>query len=351
MKGSKGISRIILVVVLGSLIWWLFSNAMYEFGEFRNDSRFIDDFNDRNDVEVESDSIQDIVEEIPVDIVEKTKIEEENNIPPVVYNVIETVEDIVEVVVAELEEVILGTKDIVSEINNPGPLVTYSESSEDGALTTSGVLYYSNLERSNFGLLTLGENADLNRAAEIKVDDMFTNQYFEHMSPIGRDVSGLAVIVGYEYVSVGENLAMGNFDDDADLVLGWMNSPGHRDNILGEQYTEIGISVKEGMYEGNKIWMGVQIFGRPLSDCLEIDETLFDRIEVAKIVLDATSVLIDSMREDIESFSPKRGIEYSNLVNEFNELVEEYNSSSLELKLLVSEYNTQVNEFNKCITE
>jgi uncharacterized protein YkwD len=52
----------------------------------------------------------------------------------------------------------------------------------------------------------------------------------------------LAKKVNYEYVVVGENLAEGDFTSDADLVKGWMDSPGHRANILNTKYEEIGIA-------------------------------------------------------------------------------------------------------------
>ena len=53
----------------------------------------------------------------------------------------------------------------------------------------------------------------------------------------------MAKKAGYEYISVGENLAMGNFKNDGDLVEAWMNSPGHRANILSFKYKELGVAV------------------------------------------------------------------------------------------------------------
>ena len=371
MKGSKGVSRFFAVIVLGSLAWWLFSNALYEFRIFEEGSKIEEVSQNQNVVDSQS-----VKQDVNKDEIDSDKVIEQGKIKPVIVPsevlpvdspvaetvqiVIpepiedlkeETVSDILDKIALELEHVIEATQDIVLQINTPEPLVTEYTSTNSLDLTQSGVLYYTNEERTDRGLVALGTNNDLNRVAEMKVDDMFVRQYFEHESPTGVDVSGLVNLVSYEYISVGENLAMGNFESDRELVTGWMNSPGHRENILGEQYTEIGISVKEGMYDGHKIWMAVQTFGRPLSDCSTVDEDLASRIEVTKVILEATSVLIDSMRTNIENYYPKRGYEYNTLVDEFNLLVEGYNSSSLDLKSLVEKYNLQVNEFNICIVE
>ena len=60
---------------------------------------------------------------------------------------------------------------------------------------------------------------------------------------------------------------MGNFKNDQDLVSAWLNSPGHRANILNTRFTEIGTAVLKGFYEGREVWMAVQEFGLPLSSC------------------------------------------------------------------------------------
>ena len=362
MKGSKGASRFLVVIALGALVWWVFSNALFEFQQFRSGSELETGIYNRTNTDFEGDGedIEDIegseeVEELREELIEKESVE-----PGPVLDVADTVVEYVKEVVIDIavpEDI--STKNIVDHIvetieetiSIPGPLFIENDNTSGENLSVSEVLYYTNQARVKEGLSPLKENTLLNKVAEIKVDDMFLLQYFEHMSPTGRDVSSLAEIVAYEYVSVGENLAMGNFDNDLELVTGWMNSPGHRANILGDQYVEIGISVKEGIYDGHKIWMAVQAFCRPLSDCPVVDNDLGSRIEIEKVVLEATSVLIDSLREDIENYYPKQGASYNNLIDEFNILVEDYNESSLNIKLLVELYNSQVNDFNICIAE
>ena len=96
---------------------------------------------------------------------------------------------------------------------------------------------------------------------------MFEKEYFEHKSPSGIGASDIAHDVGYEFILVGENIALGNFDGDEALVQAWMDSPGHRANILNKRYTEIGIAAEKGLYQGKMMWLAVQIFARPMSLC------------------------------------------------------------------------------------
>ena len=109
------------------------------------------------------------------------------------------------------------------------------------ALTTSGIIRETNGEREHRGLTPLREILALNALAETKVRDMFRRAYFEHVSPTGENIGDLAA-GRYEYVVIGENLALGNYRDDRDVVSAWMNSPGHRANILHAAFTEIGVA-------------------------------------------------------------------------------------------------------------
>ncbi len=220
----------------------------------------------------------------------------------------------------------------------------------DSTLTVEGVVHYTNLERLKENTPSLVYNERLSRAARIKLDNMFDLQYFAHENPDGKMGSdALADMVGYEYILIGENLAMGNFEDDEDLVNAWMDSPGHRLNILRERYTEIGVAVGEGRYEGRDIWMGVQIFGTPMSDCPSPDGELESRIEDNKAVLDVLLKEILALEESINNneFSSRR--EYSEAIERYNSLVETYNNMIKETKLLIERLNAQVDIFNECV--
>lgn len=212
-------------------------------------------------------------------------------------------------------------------------------------LTIKGVIEITNKEREKYGLPSLKENSQLDLSAGIKAEDMFKNQYFEHTSPIGTTMSDLVKRVGYDYITVGENLAMGNFKDDEALVTAWMNSQGHRENILNPSYKEIGVSVIKGAFEGRTVWMAVQHFGMSASSCKEPDPSLKVQIEANQNKVKETSADLDILYRQIQS--DKWG-KNKQQVDEYNSLVVEYNVLVSQTKAMVERYNQEVQEFNKC---
>ena len=97
-----------------------------------------------------------------------------------------------------------GTKPVLVSKDN-------TLTADSSSLTISGILAQTNKERAAKKLGTLKLNTNLNSSAQKKLEDMFANQYFEHVSPAGVDVTDLVRKAGYEYIVVGENLALGNF--------------------------------------------------------------------------------------------------------------------------------------------
>ena len=102
---------------------------------------------------------------------------------------------------------------VEEEISTPLPLRAKEEALES-FLTQSGVIQWTNIQRKNFGLPALKENSKLNLSAKKKAQDMIARQYFAHSSPSGEGVTDLAAAAGYEYIALGENLALGNFEND-----------------------------------------------------------------------------------------------------------------------------------------
>ena len=150
------------------------------------------------------------------------------------------------------------------EIVSPPPL-NIGGSEQPVVLLQSKIISQTNLQRQENGNLpALVENAELDKAAAAKANDMFLHQYFEHVSPTGVDPGKLVQSYGYEYIVAGENLILGNFSSEAEVLGDWMNSPGHRANILNIRYTEIGASIIKGTYEGQTVWIGAQEFGLPV---------------------------------------------------------------------------------------
>src|SRR3972149_8112399 len=176
-------------------------------------------------------------------------------------------------------------QEVRKEVNAPPPLQAKEESPQ-AFLTGEGGIKSTNIQREKNGLTTLSTNSLLNQSTQRKVKDMFSEQYFEHISPQGLDVSDLAENAGYKFILIGENLALGNFLNDEALVQAWMDSPGHRENILNSGYKEIGVAVLKGTYQGKTTWIAVQHFGKPLSDCPQPDTTLKQKIANNKVLLD-----------------------------------------------------------------
>lgn len=120
----------------------------------------------------------------------------------------------------------------------------------------------TNENRSAEGLEGLRQNDTLARAAELKAEHMAENDYFAHDSPSGVTPWEWFREVDYTYKHAGENLAV-NFSDSKEVVKSWMESRPHRENILEQDFTEIGIGTAKGEYKGNKTVFVVQMFGTP----------------------------------------------------------------------------------------
>jgi len=130
-------------------------------------------------------------------------------------------------------------------------------------INNSEIINLTNQERSKAGLNLLSTNAVLNNAANLKAKDMFEKNYWAHFAPDGTSPWYFFNLVGYRYSWAGENLAR-DFATSAGVVTAWMNSSGHKANILNPNYTEIGVSNVNGNLEGEDTTLVVQLFGRPL---------------------------------------------------------------------------------------
>lgn len=131
------------------------------------------------------------------------------------------------------------------------------------ALILPGVVVdETNTRRVEEALPALAANPVLQVAAQRKAEDMASKGYFSHVAPDGTEPWAWFKEAGYAYTHAGENLAV-NFMDSKDVVDAWMRSPSHRANIENARYTEIGIGVAEGSYQGRPAVFVVQFFGNP----------------------------------------------------------------------------------------
>ena len=186
----------------------------------------------------------------------------------------------------------------------PGPLRGSSDY-PGNPLTPAGILSETNRHRQIDSLPPLILNPTLSLAAENKLKDMFTKQYFDHDSPDGVGPADVVDRVGYKYLRVGENLALGNFTDDADLVRAWMDSPGHRANILSRGFSEIGIAATAGQFDGQSTWLAVQTFSLPVSACPEPETTLQQTFNSKRAHLEQFSAQLSNTKEELQRRTDK----------------------------------------------
>jgi uncharacterized protein YkwD len=237
---------------------------------------------------------------------------------------------------------------LTKNIAAPAPLVS-EEYNAQARLTSAGVLQWTNHYRKKEGFVALAPNEMLKKAAEGKVKDMIDKQYFEHISPQGYGPDYWVSGTGYEYIKIGENLALGNFVDDNALLAGWMASPGHRANILNAKYSEIGIAVVKTKYRGQEVWMAVQEFGMPVVACQKPDESIRTQVAEYNVRHKDLETQIVSLREELENKKIIKNVElYNQKIDVYNATVLEYNSLSGAITDLINAYNNQVRVFNVC---
>ena len=161
----------------------------------------------------------------------------------------------------------VGVSEIISsnpQISNPnmiypGQKLTVPTMQGIKALE-SEVVKLVNIERSKNGLQPLTENWQLSRVARYKSADMAAKNYFGHESPTYGSPFRMMESFGIKYSSAGENLAYGQ-KTPQQVMTAWMNSPGHRSNILSPSYSQIGVGYAKNK-SGTPYW--TQMFIKPI---------------------------------------------------------------------------------------
>ncbi|WP_342443622.1 CAP domain-containing protein [Lysinibacillus sp. FSL K6-0075] len=130
----------------------------------------------------------------------------------------------------------------------PPTTSTPSTTTSDVNAFEQEVVKLTNAERTKAGLSPLQTDAKLMVAAREKSQDMQTNKYFSHTSPTFGSPFDRMKALGIAYKGAGENIAQGQRSPQ-EVVQAWMDSPGHRANILNGKFTHIGVGyVKTGNY-------------------------------------------------------------------------------------------------------
>ena len=131
----------------------------------------------------------------------------------------------------------------------PGQKITIPDRDADEEKFEKEVIRLVNIERRKNGLSDLKYNWELSRVAGYKSEDMNKRNYFSHTSPTYGTPFEMIRNFGITYRSAGENIAKGQKTPEA-VVKAWMNSSGHRANILSKSFTEIGV----GYVADGNIW-------------------------------------------------------------------------------------------------
>jgi uncharacterized YkwD family protein len=134
-----------------------------------------------------------------------------------------------------------------------------TQAPETGAYSVSAeerevVRLVNEIRRSN-GLSELTLNEELSRVARIKSEDMAKNNYFSHNSPTYGSPFDMMKRFGISYRAAGENIAKGQRSAQA-VVDAWMNSEGHRANILNPSFTRIGVGFTSNGYHWTQMFIG-----------------------------------------------------------------------------------------------
>ncbi len=241
---------------------------------------------------------------------------------------------------------------IIQPEPEPEPEPNVPEEIPDLEGTWSEILDFTNKERRAKSLNPLTSDYILDGIASQRADDLFLNQYFEHESPDGKSAPDLAKEMHYDYLLIGENLALGNFDDSQAIVTAWMDSPGHRANILKPEYQELGVAVKEGMFEGRQVTIAVQIFGKPMSNCPKPNPVTKNLIDMSTVAVEKMQVEAQTLYDDLKLLGENPGLDrgyYNQKIQEYNYSARKINDAVIALKSIIDFYNTEVSRYNACI--
>lgn len=188
------------------------------------------------------------------------------------------------------------------------------------AITNANIISLTNSSRLEYNLPILAESSILNAAAQAKADHMLSGGYFSHTSPDGKTPWSFIQSAGYNYIMAGENLAV-NFSQAENVEEAWMNSPGHKANILNKNFEEIGVGIAQGEYQGHTAIFVVQMFGTPVEQRIILsDEPTKVQVQTVPqptydVKVSGSNVLADSqILQDISITGEDVSLEGDNII-------------------------------------
>lgn len=143
--------------------------------------------------------------------------------------------------------------------DKPEPSLAEPAAVSSGAASPNSLESLVNAERAKAGKQPFITSETLRSSACAKADHMLAQDYWAHTSPDGVTPWTFIEQAGYRYTTAGENLAK-SYPDDASLIDAWMNSPSHRENVLGD-FNDQGICQKTGTLQGKTTTVTVQHVG------------------------------------------------------------------------------------------
>ena len=252
---NKLIAAIISICIIGGLGAAIVLGSKVDDSSNLADKKVIQEksIEENNSIEKDDDKSQENVEVESVEItndsdVQTAMIENSQPIQNYVEKEMEASNDAIENYTEESTQVVESEQNSI-EFSEPNiETQTPSYSSDFMAEVESMIFNKVNEERSKNGLAPLSYNSTMERYARIKSQDMGDRGYFDHNNPEGELITAQMQRDGVSYSSWGENIAyIGGVSDAATLanqfMTNWMNSSGHRANILSTNFTSIGVGV------------------------------------------------------------------------------------------------------------
>lgn len=144
-------------------------------------------------------------------------------------------------------------------------------------MSITSLLESTNEQRVRNGQAPLKINTELSKAAQAKANDMTNRNYWSHATPDGQEPWVFIQQANYSYQKAGENLAYG-FNTSHNAVIGWMNSPSHRANLLDGAYKEVGFGFANAKDYNNSgpETVVVAMYGQPTGSPATANETSSD---------------------------------------------------------------------------
>jgi uncharacterized protein YkwD len=159
------------------------------------------------------------------------------------FNLEQTTSEVVidEPVTIELKNPAQAEMPLSCDIEDPSPVESNSRSTS----VIQEVVNIVNHERGKAGLSPLRIHSQLNAAAQAHSNDMARNDFMSHTGSDGSSMGDRIKRHGYNFRTAGENVAAGQRSPQ-DVMRSWMNSPGHRQNILNPNFRDIGVGYAQG---------------------------------------------------------------------------------------------------------